>query len=466
MADVPHVTKNLRAALCSHLIFLPDNTVKEEGLVSNVVSMDHIRALVNYQKDLPIKLAPFLSEHDVSPTHFEKMDVGSALRVFSHDTAAAIRYLVQEKDYPKSYLTTAWFVDTVSKWFQIMSSRCRKNALSLARPDIHKQTICFLEKFISLTKEIQIGVKGGWKPSQTGIILATTAVIQIQKELLSQGFCFLLTSRLSQDKLENLFGQVRRRIKTPTAYEFKNALKIITVSQFLEKVRGGNYQSDDGVFVADFFEKSESSDEITDFFKINPSAKRECESVEMDEDFLVQLMEAADPKKKKLLDKDLLYNLCGYVIRSVINRHRIKCDKCLSVLTATQAEVQEHGFGSLVKLRDYTGSSLKYCSLAVFNEIFVPSEELFLQAESSDDYLTRKNGCHQLVHHAIGQITDNLPKCHMIHHKLIKAFLELRTKFAAKERSKNKRAELKAKRKGGERGSRSMTMKKAVTDSK
>ena len=123
MVDQPHVLKSIRAMLMSHKIYLPEETVEEHCLPSNVVDMEHVRAVVRYQEDQVMKLAPRLKEEDTDPKHFSKMDVGSALHVFSHDTASAIRWLVNKRDYPIAYLSTAWFIDQVAEWFRLMSSR-------------------------------------------------------------------------------------------------------------------------------------------------------------------------------------------------------------------------------------------------------------------------------------------------------------------------------------------------------
>merc|ERR1719411_341638 len=99
-------------------------------------------------------------------------------------------------------------------------------------------------------KCVKIGEQGRWQPTQTGIILSTTAILELQERLLSEGLPFILTSRFSQDKLENLFSQIRRRRATPTPFEFRNALKIVTIAQFLYKPKGGSYEEDDGVYIA------------------------------------------------------------------------------------------------------------------------------------------------------------------------------------------------------------------------
>ena len=72
-----------------------------------------------------------------------------------------------------------------------------------------------------------------WKPIQFGVILSTTSFINLQnKFLLEKKFDFLMTSRFTQDCLENLFSLVCAKQVVPTALQFKNNLKLICVARF------------------------------------------------------------------------------------------------------------------------------------------------------------------------------------------------------------------------------------------
>ena len=86
---------------------------------------------------------------------------------------------------------------------------------------------------IDLFTNISIG-KGQWKPVQTRIILATTGILQLAEELIEDGMDFLMKARLTQDSLENLFSTIGLETTTPSAIEFRNSLKLVTVAQFLK----------------------------------------------------------------------------------------------------------------------------------------------------------------------------------------------------------------------------------------
>jgi len=454
LADVPHVTKNLRAGFSKQNVYLPEDVVKREKLPTNCATIDHLKALLEFQRPLTIKPAPFLKEQDVDCSHFVKMDVGSALHVFHHDVASALRLMVKEHGYPESFLTTAWFVDSVRKWFDLMSSRCQKMALSKANPAKYEESVAFLKDFAAMMCNAQIGEKEAWKPVQTGIQLSTHSMIKLVEYLLSKGFYYVLTARFNQDKLENLFSQIRARSPTPTAYEFKNALKIVTVSQMLHQTKNSSYNNDDATYIADFF-------------ALNPQAKQDVQEIEFDHEFILNLIESVDQSEVQPPVNSVVYNLVGYLIHSVEKTKQVKCSQCLSVMKAPESE--KSPLQSLVNFRDFTGHSLKRCSESVFFDFFLPMENIFVGLEQTKpEFITEPNIRDQLIAHAKQQLPNPFQKCHckLTKDKLIARFITLRLKISAKEFARKKREDFAMKRKGGERGSRYMSMKKAVDNMK
>ncbi|KAH7937254.1 hypothetical protein HPB49_009620 [Dermacentor silvarum] len=71
---------------------------------------------------------------------------------------------------------------------------------------------------------MQMGSTSQWKPSQAGLIVATTVVLRLQDVLLkTDDYKFFLTGRLLQDCLDNRFSVVRQRKPVPNAYDMKCA---------------------------------------------------------------------------------------------------------------------------------------------------------------------------------------------------------------------------------------------------
>ena len=167
-----------------------------------------------------IKLGPNLTKNTVERSDFQRMKVSSAMHLFSNSTSSWIRFLVKEMGRNAEYLTTAWFLDICNRWFDLMSSRHPVMDLNRENSEKYKEAVDFLNSVIKLFSELKIGKPGHWKPVQTGVIMSTTSVINLQNELLDNGLQFLLKSRLTQECLENLLSTIRKKNPTPTALGF------------------------------------------------------------------------------------------------------------------------------------------------------------------------------------------------------------------------------------------------------
>lgn len=85
-------------------------------------------------------------------------------------------------------------------------------------------------------KKIKIGAQGTWKPCQTGVLLSTQSILDLQKLFLNQKKKnkFLLTASFSQDCLKNLFSCLKSIQPIPNALQFKMNLKLVCIAQYLK----------------------------------------------------------------------------------------------------------------------------------------------------------------------------------------------------------------------------------------
>lgn len=84
------------------------------------------------------------------------------------------------------------------------------------------------------------------------MLLSTSSILALQSTLLHEDkYAFVLSSRFTQDSLENLFSVLRGKKPIPTPYQCKAALWIIGVSQYLKAPAHSSYSIDDGAFLAD-----------------------------------------------------------------------------------------------------------------------------------------------------------------------------------------------------------------------
>ncbi|XP_064469958.1 uncharacterized protein LOC135384699 [Ornithodoros turicata] len=165
LADVPHIAKNM----CGHLvnnqrIVLHPDDVHENNLQGCIISLDPLKKLVDFQDGSVFKLAPNLRKEVIEPNHFDKMKVSNAMKIFSHATAVALCYMVDKHGWPQQVLTTAWFIEQVNHWFDLMCSRHPVMALSNHNIDKHREAVAFLEKFMKFFSRAKIG-NGHFKPS-------------------------------------------------------------------------------------------------------------------------------------------------------------------------------------------------------------------------------------------------------------------------------------------------------------
>lgn len=95
-----------------------------------------------------------------------------------------------------------------------------------------------------------------------------------------------------------------------TAIQFKNNLKLISISQYIKTIEKNNYNKDDNNIIAEFLNTSNST-------------KKQNISVECNEPFpSVSLNDIAFNN----IELNILHNIIGYIIAN-IKKNMITCDK-------------------------------------------------------------------------------------------------------------------------------------------
>lgn len=217
--------------------------------------------------------------------------------------------------------------------------------------DKYEEAVKFLRGVIKLFEGLKVGIKGEWKPIQTGVLLSTTSVLNIADELLDAGHKFLLTSRLTQDCLENLFLVVRLKKPMPSPLEFKYALKMISSAQYLTLPRSGSYHKDDGKFLTDFF---------------NHPVRVPCEPqvglISFSDEQIIQDLPQAE--------RDSLYNLAGYCMHSIRNNEKT-CDRCMKDVINGPHDTAHQAAG-LTQLKEFPlGYLVNVCAMYNVCRIYV-----------------------------------------------------------------------------------------------
>ena len=442
--DQPHVLKSLASMLRSHKEFkLPEDFVTKHGLPSSRVKIEHVQKLLDFQNKTLFKLSPLLRKGCLDPAHFQKMNVGLAMGLFSRDVANGLRYLVQEEDYPNEMLTTAFFIEFIARWMELVNSRFHSIALSKHNMEVYNLAIQHLEEMIGLFKNIDIG--GKWKIVQTSIITTTKSIINLQDLLLNvHGFDFVLTARFSQDSLKNLFSIIRRKNCDPTVREFLYCLRSIMLSQYLREVKSSSYDFDEGQYALDFLDKKKTAD-------LNDGVIEERINDEELEEFIDKYSLTADKELLKV-EQRILYYLSGHTIFSVIKKRFKTCPNCLP-LSMKEKNNYDNDIAKYQKLRDYNGDALIQCDETLFEEFFLPAETLFRSFVS--DKIVNKKGLLESLLKIFFKDRQKKFQCHDLDHVLAKRFFQIRLHLNAREVTR----ETKEIEHGAENSSRTVKMR-------
>lgn len=264
-------------------------------------------------------------------------------------------------------------------------------ALSKLKPDVYEKSIIFLNNFIEIMTHLEVGNKRSWKPSQSGSIISTTSILDLQNIYLNEkGFHFLLTSRFTQDCLENLFSVIRAKNIIPNALQFKNDLQLISVFHYLRNVSRGSYDEDDRQILSGFIDVLDNSSQ-------NTTLKE------------VQLPLEIDEPNMNLCNGELnsLYNVCGNIIHSIKKKSKL-CRFCLSSVGSNKSI--NAAFAKLTKLKRYKKGCLFFCNEITFN-MFLSYEGIFRKYH----FIIKDQNCDikQFLISKIKEIVNvHIPHCH------------------------------------------------------
>lgn len=167
-----------------------------------------------------------------------------------------------------------------------------------------------------------------WKPLNKGLILSTLTICDVTQILLNAKYDFVLTHRFTQDALENIFSQVRRRIgNLPNATNCLKVMRIICVSQFVSDIKRTNYCNDSDRLLIDHCKTLSST--ATEDTKKRLQLDHNYYAHPVSEAFSTVSVE----ESSKFLDLYTL-NLVYYIGGSIVNALRKNCcDDCLLLLS-------------------------------------------------------------------------------------------------------------------------------------
>ena len=233
MYDPCHLLKNVR------------NNMKKHGYVwqDQHIKWEYIESFFQIDQRSSVKMAPKLTEKHIALPPFKTMRVNLAAQVLSHSVAAGINVLAQLEKLPKEASSTAIFIDNFDKLFNCFNSKTSASSQpmghALGEDSGHKT---FLQDQLTFLSEIRLATGKKTPPCFNGWQISINALLGLWEEL-KLNFKFLLTNRLNQDCVENLFSIIRGRgghRDNPTAMQFRSAFRHIVVEKLFIQSNNSN----------------------------------------------------------------------------------------------------------------------------------------------------------------------------------------------------------------------------------
>ena len=153
-------------------------------------------------------MAPKLTDKHIYLPAFSTMKVSLTAQVLSHSVAAGINTWVNLKFLPVDASITAEFLGTFDQLFNTFNSSAHGSSQKYCIPFNNTGHRTFLQSCLKFLPKIKTET-GKSLPCLNGWQISINALFGLWSELEKRGFNYLLTNRLNQDCIENLFSILR-----------------------------------------------------------------------------------------------------------------------------------------------------------------------------------------------------------------------------------------------------------------
>ncbi|XP_046145935.1 uncharacterized protein LOC123989259 [Osmia bicornis bicornis] len=308
------------------------------------VSWSDISSLWDLERNKGTRAVVKLSEKHIRPNVFERMNCRLALQVFSRTVSAALLTAsTQGQIQSDTVAKNACFVRLLNDLFDNLNSRTahdanpQKCALSNRNPQIEENlirqaTACANWFVIQKGRQVR-------PPCFRGLQLSINATIQLWRDIRDEGASYLMTSRLQQDPIENLFSMIRHNAgnyeQNPSAKTFRLNLQKNMMLNLMMPSQSANCLDDED---CNLFTLPQSSENVASTSTENSSLSVNCDSSESRQsleaedtsdtiiaDILQQVSETAHT-----LESCAIEYFAGYVARK--NIRKTNCDICKAEL--------------------------------------------------------------------------------------------------------------------------------------
>ena len=212
------------------------------------IKWEYVTQFYCFDKANTIRMAPELHDKHIDLPPFSAMRVNLAAQVLSHSVAAGISTLSILCKLDAEAKHTATFIEMFDQIFNVFNSNSLKfrqkfrHAIQKESGHVQflKDALTFLDT-IELPSRRKLPCLNGWK-------ISINSLLSLWADMnTNHGFKFLLTNRLNQDCLENMFSIVRSRRghgDNPDPHQFLAAFRQIVVDKLLLPSEASNCQAD------------------------------------------------------------------------------------------------------------------------------------------------------------------------------------------------------------------------------
>jgi len=213
--DMPHLVKSIRNNLLNGNFQIGDK----------IISLKDVYKAYEIDKKNSARAMCKITPAHLAPNPFQKMCCKLAIQLLSKSVSAAIRTCITTGELKSNTaIDTAMFIEMVNNMFDSCNSKnlydpnFNRRPMSEQNPSIFKNLSKARSEFKNAIKICNNNQKTSIPPCFSGVVWTITAMLELyeseKKNLLNfrpdKDF-FIMTNRLTQDALENLFSIIRQK---------------------------------------------------------------------------------------------------------------------------------------------------------------------------------------------------------------------------------------------------------------
>ncbi|KAF0717771.1 Uncharacterized protein FWK35_00034244, partial [Aphis craccivora] len=352
--DVPHIIKNFR-----------NNLLKDDFIYKGQrITFNDIKKTYDIDKSSGTSRALLkITDSHIQPGPFQKMSCKLALQVFSHSVAATMKTCITTGQLTTSTASaTADFIEEINRTFDCLNSKklYTSNPYTCAISEERPGQLNLLLNSKNWCEQLRKTYNGKETrpPCFDGLVQTINAIQMLYIQQQKLGYTFLLTSRLNQDVIENLFSVFRQRggfNRNPTAKTFRTTFRINILVNLIKSSDASNcylgYKC---------FKEFKCNDCTHIFLKADEYFFNE-------QEFLIfyKSYESNDPEKNVLNKPTEMFTLFIQRAQKIISAYIIQMPETRNLCKMLQKKIKLELF-SLLQLEKSCDSHFDY----IFNSMF------------------------------------------------------------------------------------------------